>query len=131
MVDTVDVRNVKSTGLKRVLRIQNRSDGTGEAAATKLDISTLTTVAGAVCTYTVIDRIEYDIVGMQVRLDWDHTTDDEIVTLQGGTGSLDWTSIGGLVDPKSAGGTGDILLNTAGHTAGDSYDITIYYRCKA
>ena len=67
---------------------------------------------------------------MQVRLLWDHDTDDEIATLSGG-GAFDWSSIGGLTDPRSAGGTGDVLLTTNGHTAGDSYDITIYYIAKA
>lgn len=130
MADTVDVRAVKDTGRQRLLHLQARSDGTGEAAVTKLDISTKLTADGQTCTYTVIDRIEYDVGGMQIRLDWDHDTDDEIVTLSG-AGFFDWTYVGGLGDPKSAGGTGDILLTSIGATAGDSYDISIWYRCKA
>lgn len=129
MADTVDTKIVYS-GRYHVVHLQNRSDGTGESGVTKVDISTLTTRAGAVCTYTTIDRIEYDCGGMSVRLDWDHTTDDEITTLSGG-GALDWSSVGGLTDPRSSGGTGDILLTTNGHASGDSYDISIWLRAKA
>ncbi len=130
MADTVDTRAVKTTGRRRILHLQNRSDGTGESAVNKLDISTLKTIRGDVCTYTVVDKIEYNVSKMSVRLDWDHDTDDEIVTLSG-EGVIDWADFGGLIDPKTAGGTGDILLTTNGAIAGSTYDLTIYYRCKA
>jgi hypothetical protein len=130
MPDVVDSKTLRSGGRYHVVHLQNRSDGTGESGVTKVDISGLLTAYGAVCTYTTIDRIEYDISGMTVRLDWDHDADDEIATLGGG-GALDWSAVGGKTDPRSAGGTGDILLTTNGHSAGDTYDITIYLRCKA
>lgn len=129
MADTVDSRVVHN-GRYYVIHIQNRSDGTGESAVNKVDISTLTTPNGAVCTKTAIDRIEFAVSGMTVRLNWDRVgTDDEIVTLSG-NGSFDWSSAGGLVDPASDG-TGDILLTTLGHDTGDTYDITLWLRPKA
>jgi hypothetical protein len=129
MADTVDVKYT-SKGRIHSVRLQNRSDGTGESGVTKVDISTLLAHDGNVCTWTVVDRIEYAISGMTVRLDWDHTTDDELATLAG-SGALDWSAVGGNADPKTAGDTGDIKLTTIGHAAGSTYDITIYFRCKA
>lgn len=128
MADTVNT-TVIHQGRHYVVNWQNRSDGTGESGVAKLDISTLTKLNGSIPTYTVVDRLEWSISGMTVRLDWDHTTDDELATLSG-TGSFDWSSLGGKVDPKSAGGTGDILLTTNGQAAGATYDITAWVRLK-
>ena len=44
---------------------------------------------------------------------------------------IDQSTDGNRVDPKSSGGTGDILLTTTGHSSGDSYDITVYAKLKA
>lgn len=129
MVDTVDVKAVRD-GRYYVVRLQNRSDGTGESGVTKVDISTLTLPNGQVCTKTAIHRAEWAISGMTVRFDWDHTTDDEALTLAG-SGSFDWSGWGGNVDPATAGGTGDILLTTIGHVSGSTYDITLWILKKA
>lgn len=128
MADTVDVKAVFSGGRQYILHLQNRSDGTGESDVTKLDISTLLMSQGQVPTYTSVDRIEHSINGFSyVLLEWDHTTDDEIATLVG-QGVRTFPT--GNVDPKSAGGTGDVLLTTNGGVAGSSYDITIWLRLK-
>ncbi len=129
MADAVDSKVVFSSRNRYIVRLVNISDGTGESAVVKVDISALTGPDGTPPTRTVVEKIEYDISGMTVRLYWDHDTDDEIVAISG-AGFLDWTEVGGLVDPASAGGTGDILLTTNAHTAGDTYTITLYLRLK-
>lgn len=129
MADTVDSLVVHAGRRRRTVRFTNRSDGTGESAVVKVDKSALTGLDGTEPSKLVVEKIQYSIEGMSVRLDWDHDTDDEVVTLVG-QGCLDWTNVGGLVDPGSAGGTGDILFTTNGHTAGDSYDITLHLRLK-
>lgn len=131
MADTVDVRPL-FIGTRRVAyRFTNVSDGTGEAAVTKVDISTLVGPDGRTApTKTVIEQIEWSIQGFtSVRLFWDHTTDDEIAVLSG-AGFKDFREVGGMVDPASAGDTGDIKLTTAGAAAGATYDITITMRLK-
>jgi hypothetical protein len=131
MADTVDVKQIFAGTRWDVFHLINRSDGTGEAAVTKVDISTFTTGAGDVATYSSIDRIEYSVFGFNhVALLWDHTTDDEIAVLAA-QGTMDWSMLGGNIDPRSGGGTGDILLTTNGGAAGSGYDITIYLRFKA
>jgi len=129
VADAVDSLVVFAGRRRRVVRLTNLSDGTGETAVVKVDKSTLTGPDGTEPSKLVVEKIQYSCVGMSVRLLWDHDTDDEIVTLAG-EGTFDWTDCGGLVDPASAGGPGDILLTTNGHTAGDSYDITLHMRLK-
>lgn len=131
MADAVDTKVVYQGGRTYVVHMQNDSDGTGENAVTKVDISTLTNGLGQVPTHTTIDRIEYSVWGMNgVQLLWDHTTDDEIALLYG-QGLIDWTEAGGNTDPRTTGGTGDILLTTVGATASGGYDITLWLRLKA
>ena len=45
-----------------------------------------------------------------MRILWDHTTDDTAEVLASGNGFKDYQDTNILVDPGSAGGTGDILL---------------------
>lgn len=132
MPDVVTADYIYNGQRRKILHLTGISDGTGESAVIKADISTLTFNGGTVPTYTVVDMIDYNIQGYaSVRLYWDHTTDDEIAILPAGVGTLDWNAIGGQIDPKTAGGTGDILMTTNGATAGDTYDITLYIRLKA
>jgi len=131
MADTVDSKVVYS-GRRYALHLTNVSDATGESAVTKVDISTLADPHGTVATYSVVDRIEYNIQGFtSVRLLWDHTAPDEIAVLPTGSGVMDWSVVGGNVDPRTAGGTGDVLLTTAGAVSGATYDITLWLRPKA
>ena len=132
MVDAVTSEYVFNGKRRKVLNLTSISDGTGESAVIKADISTLTDARGVTCTYTAVDMIDYDIQGLgSVRLYWDHTTDDEIAILPSGSGTIDFNAIGGKVDPRTSGGAGDIVLTTNGHDAGDVYNITIYFRPKA
>lgn len=129
MADTVDTMTVFNGRRKLVVRMTNASDGTGESAVVKVDKSTFTGPNGLEPGRLVVERIVGTVDGMQARLFWDHTTDDEIAFIAGQV-DLDWRSAGGLVDPASTGGTGDILLTTSGHTSGDSYSLTLYLRKK-
>jgi hypothetical protein len=131
MADTVDTKVIRNVRGRYVVRLTNESDGTGESGVAKVDISTLTAASGATATYSKVERIEYSVFGMNyVVLRWDHTTADEIAVL-GGTGVIDASIDGGMVDPRSSGGTGDILLTTDGAVDGSGYDITLYLRMKA
>jgi hypothetical protein len=131
MADTVDNKVVFKGTRKYAVRLTNISDGTGESAVVKVDVSTLVGPDGSAPTYTVIEEIQYAIQGFtSVRLLWDATTDDEIAVLPSGSGYLNYREIGGLNDPKSSGTVGDVLLTTAGAVSGATYDITIVLRLK-
>lgn len=132
MADTVTTETVFNGERRKVFHFTSISDSTGESNVTKVDISTLTFNKGTVPTYSAIDMIDYNIQGMSsVRLFWDHTTDDEIALLPNGMGTIHFEAFGGKDDPRSSGGTGDVLLTTNGQVSGGTYDITIYMRPKA
>lgn len=128
MADAVTTKTVFNGTKKLVIHLTNISDGTGESDVVKVDKSTFTGPDGTEPTNLIVEKIEYDVSSMRVALEWDHTTDEVIAVLQG-QGTLDWTRSGGLKDTGS-GETGDILLTTTGHAAGDGYDITLYLRKK-
>jgi len=126
MADTVDSLVQFSGTRKYVIRLTNISDGTGESGVIKVDISTLTNGKGIAPTALNVESIQWSIQGFSsVRLHWDHTTDDEIAVLGAGNGFKDYTQAGALKDPRSTGGTGDILLTTAGAISGATYDILL------
>lgn len=104
--------------------LTNQSDGTGEAAVLKVDVSTLSAPPGQVCSGVNIRKVVYNTFGMAVKLLWDATTDVTALVLQG-DGSLDFTPFGGIPNNSGAGKTGDIMLTTVGHTSGDTYTVVL------
>lgn len=120
MADAVSSQTLIDGERNVVMKFTNTSDGTGESAVTKVDVSAL---SGSPSTVK-IKKIHYSVAGMVVRLLWDATADVTIVDLQN-DGCLDACSFGGLTNNAGAGVTGDIKLTTVGHTAGDSYTIIL------
>lgn len=120
MADAVSSQTLIDSERNVVMKFTNTSDGTGESAVTKVDVSALNGSPSTV----KIKRIHYTVSGMVARLLWDATADVTIVDLQGG-GCLDCSAFGGLINNAGAGVTGDISLTTVGHTAADSYTIIL------
>lgn len=120
MADAVSSQTLVDGARNVVMKFTNTSDGTGEAAVLKVDVSALN---GAPSTVR-INKIHYSVAGMVVRLLWDADTDVTIVDLQG-DGCLDASCFGGLYNNAGAGVTGDIRLTTIGHTSGDSYSLIL------
>lgn len=130
MADTVTSNVVFSGTRHYTVHLTNESDGTGESGVAKIDISALTGPDGTAPTRTSIMEIDYSVAGFNyITLAWDHTADDVAMVLKG-NGYVDFSESGGLVDPASTGGTGDILLTTDGGADGSSYDITLKIRLK-
>ncbi len=131
MADTVDTQYI-FTGTRRIkVKLTNISDGTGESAVTKVDLSTLTGPDGTAPTKCTVEMIEATVQGFSsVKLYWDHTSDDELAVLGAGYSFFDWRDVGGFTDPASAGGTGDIVLTTTGASATATYDIVLTIKLK-
>ena len=132
MADTVTSTVLHQDNRRYVLHLTNLSDGTGESGEIKVDKSAMS-IKGenpAVSVgYMSIDRVFGFVHGFTyIQLLWDHDTDDVALTLGPGNFDLDFSSFGGVADPQSAGGTGDLLLTTVGASANDLYDITIEMR---
>ena len=130
MADTVQVTTINDGDRNLVVQLTNTSDGTGESAVTKIDISTLSFSDGEVPNSLSLQEIQWNMQGItSVTLEWDATTNDEMVLLNG-NGYKNFEDSGGLPDPQSTGSTGDVALTTAGATSGGTYDIVARFKKK-
>lgn len=138
MADAVTTNVILETSTHYIAHFTNISDGTGESAVIKVDKSAITVASdGAEAGSLDIEKIQWNCVGMSVKVLWDHTTDD-LATICDGTGSIDFSKeagdvpsrigLPGLKDPRSSGGAGDILFTTVGHSSGDTYNVTLWLR---
>jgi len=130
MADAVTSQTLVDGHQTAVLKFTNISDGTGEDAVKKVDVSSLATnVRGEACTRATIEKIWWQCNGMKVKVLFDATTDDFCIELgENQSGHHDYTSFGGLTNPASSGVTGDIMFTTVGHTSADSYTIIMQVR---
>lgn len=126
MADTVASQILEQGIRNLVYKFTNKSDGTGESAVLKVDVSALSPA----CNEVSIEWIQYDINGMEVELLWDATTDVSILKLSSGQGVLDFRTIGALTNNAGSGVTGDVLLTTSNHSSGDSYNLIIHFKKK-
>ena len=115
-----------------VMKFTNISDGTGESAVKKVDVSALSSNSdGVACSGVVIEKIWWQCIGMKVRILFDATTDVMAIELgENQSGDHDYTSFGGLTNNAGSGKTGDIMFTTVGHTSADTYTIIMYMRKK-
>tara|TARA_A100001515_G_scaffold67305_1_gene53468 strand:+ start:892 stop:1296 length:405 start_codon:yes stop_codon:yes gene_type:complete len=130
MADTVASQTLADGPKTAVLKLTNISDGTGESAVTKVDVSALQTSAdGDTCTGVTIERIWWQCIGMKVQILWDATTDLFCIELgENQSGDHDYTKFGGLTNNSGSGKTGDVNFTTVGHTSGDTYTVILYLR---
>ena len=132
MADAVTSQTLIDGGKQVVMKFTNVSDGTGESAVTKVDVSALSSsVDGDACTGVVIERIWWQCIGMKVQILWDATTNAFCIELgENQSGSHDYTVFGGLTNNSGSGKTGDLAFTTIGHTGADTYTIILYMRKK-
>lgn len=123
MADAVASQTLVDGPRNVVMKFTNTSDGTGESAVLKVDVSALSGAPAAVR----IDMIEYVTNGMGVNVLWDATTPVLAAHLvQNFSDTLKFKKFGGIVNPKAAGWTGDIKFTTVGHTASDQYTVILH-----
>ena len=129
MADAITSTTVQDGPRKAVIYCTNTSDGTGEAAVVKVDVSALASLQdGTACTGVRIQKVAFSTVGMSVKLLWDASVDVIAVDLPADySDTLDYSDISGLPNVAAAGGkTGDITLTTVGHSSGDTYSIVLH-----
>ena len=127
MADAVTSTTLMDSDRVAIIQLTNTSDGTGEAAVKKIDVSALSNSStGQACTGVRLAKIVYSTFGMSVRLLWDASTDTICWDLNSDyTDSEDFTEFGGVRNTSGSGKTGDIMLTTTGHTNGDTYIIVL------
>jgi len=108
-------------------KFTNISDGTGETAVVKINVSTLSVNAyGRACNGVKINKIWSTTHGMEVRILWDATTDLFTWMIpQNSNYLMDFSSFGGLQNNAGTGSNGNLLFTTADASAGDMYSIVI------
>jgi hypothetical protein len=128
MADAVTTTTIQDGDRIAVIQLTNTSDGTGESAVTKIDVSSLAANSSnkQACTGVKLGRIVYSTFGMSVKLLWDATTNTICWDLNADyTTDEDFTVFGGIQNTAGSGKTGDIALTTTGHSSGDSYVIVL------
>jgi hypothetical protein len=129
MADAVTSQTIVDGEKKVVMKFTNVSDGTGESAVAKVDVSALASnAAGSACTGVAIEQIWWQCIGMKVNILWDASSD--VLAMQLGenqSGHHDYTIFGGITNNASSP-TGDINFTTVGHSSADTYAIVLYMR---
>jgi hypothetical protein len=127
MADAVTSQTIIDGERNCVMKFTNVSDGTGESAVAKVDVSALASnAAGVACSEVRVLRISHAIVGMSVQLFLNATSNVLLVELaESSNGHMDFKDFGGLPNNAGSGKTGDVLFTTKGHSSGDTYSITL------
>tara|TARA_R100000773_G_C4208038_1_gene108322 strand:+ start:113 stop:520 length:408 start_codon:yes stop_codon:yes gene_type:complete len=127
MADTVTTQIIEQGERNVVMKFTNVSDGTGESAVAKVDVSALTAnKAGVSCSEVRIMRVSHAIVGMSVQMFFNASTNVFIMELaESSNGHLDFKGFGGIPNNAGSGKNGDVLFTTKGHSSGDTYSIIL------
>lgn len=127
MADAVTSQTILDGERLFIGKFTNISDGTGETAVVKIDVSTLNpNAAGLACNGVKINKIWSTTHGMEVRILFDATTDAFAWMLPQNTNYfMDFSSFGGLPSNAGAGVTGDVSFTTVDQSNGDMYTIVI------
>ena len=133
MADAVTSQTIEDGGKNLVMKFTNISDGTGESAVAKIDVSALNSEpsTGSSCSRVVLQRIWFSNIGMGFKLYWNATTNMFICQAP-----KDWSDTWDFTDssitlpgiPNNAGSgiNGDLLLTTNDHTSGDTYSVVVW-----
>jgi|TARA_R100001460_G_scaffold10962_6_gene25706 hypothetical protein len=127
MADAVATQTIQDGERNVVMRFTNVSDGTGESAVKKVDVSALAAnSAGQACTEVHIQRIYWMTVGMSVKLEFDASTNVLLTHIPAdATGDEYYDNFTAIPNNAGSGKTGDIDFTTVGHSSGDSYTIIL------
>lgn len=127
MADTVTSQTIQDGNNTAVLKFTNVSDGTGESAVKKVDVSALEPNSkGDACTSVSVARIYWATRGMGVNIEFDASTNVLLTGLPAdSTGDEYYDLFTGIPNNAGSGVTGDIDFTTVGHSSGDTYSIIL------
>lgn len=126
MADAVTSQILFDGAKTAVMKFTNISDGTGETAALKVNVSALSSFQGQPCTSVNIMKLDAMTVGMGVDILWDATTDVVCTTLGSDQFiSFDFSHFSGLTNNAGAGKNGNILFTTVGASLNDRYTVIL------
>ena len=112
MADAVATQTLQDGAKMLVQKFTNISDGSGESAVVKVDVSGLATNSTwQACTGVVIEKIWWQCIGMKVQILLDAQLMYFVLRLgENQSGNHDYTDFGGLPNNSGSGKDGDVLL---------------------
>ena len=127
MSDTVTTQTIQDGERNCIMKFTNVSDGTGESAVVKVDVSALqSNPSGIACSEVRLVRVSHAIVGMSVQMFFNASTNVLLMELaESSNGHMDFQDFGGIPNNAGSGKDGDILFTTKDHTSGDTYSIIL------
>jgi len=127
MADAVTSQTLLDGERLAIMKFTNISDGTGETAVTKVNVSTLTASnSGKACTGVTVTKITSVCHGLEVRMYWDASTDVPFFLSTINTNyENDFSNIGGITNNSGTGKNGNIVFSTADASAGDTYTVVL------
>jgi hypothetical protein len=127
MADAVTSQTLLDGERLAIMKFTNISDGTGETAVTKVNVSTLTkSASGFACTGVTVTKITSVCHGMEVRMYWDATTDVPFFLSTINTNyENNFEKIGGITNNAGTGKNGNIVFSTSDATSGDTYTVVL------
>lgn len=108
-------------------KFTNISDGTGESAVVKINVSTLAKDNfGHACNGIKINKIWVQTYGMAVDIIWEATTNIVAdIAPANIMYNMCFSDFGGIPNNSGAGKTGNVLFTTTGASSGDRYTIIL------
>jgi hypothetical protein len=127
MADAVTSQTIMDGERVAIMKFTNISDGTGETAVTKVNVSSLTAnSAGQACTGVTVTKITSVCHGMEVRMYWDASTDVPFFLAAVNTNYCnDFSGFGGIPNNAGAGKNGNIVFSTSDASSGDTYFVVL------
>ena len=129
--------NVETNGYRNVvIRATQVSDGTDGETVTIYNATSTgafgVTKAGQMFypgIYTAVVGLDYDVQDMKIALQWEATTDTNIMPLGSAPEDFNWTRFGGIRVPAGlAGATGSIKIKSLQPLVGATYTVVLYLR---
>ncbi|QGH72189.1 MAG: hypothetical protein [Caudovirales sp. ctOwN3] len=110
-----------------IAKFTNISDGSGESAVLKIDVSSLAVDSnGHACNGVKINKIWAQTYGMAVDILWDADTDVIADTVPADVMyKMCFSDFGGIPNNAGTGKTGDVMFSTVGASSGDRYTIIL------
>lgn len=123
MANTIDIQIINDGARNVIIKVfMAYVDTSEETDAVLVDASALVSLP----TTLHLRKVDSDLTGFSANLEWDATTDDELIHLPAGEKHQDFSRFGGIPNPKSTGSTGDITITTVGFSsAGDKGSIIL------
>ena len=133
MADAVTTQTLADGDRIAIMKFTNISDGSGESAVTKVDVSSLAAESGTEkeCSEVKIQQIFYALEGMSVDILWNASSNVLCFTVSdSSSGHYDFGSIQSLTNNAGSGKNGDVLFTTVGASSGDRYTIILVLEKK-